>query len=102
MVSNLTMDQYTLELEAFPNPSEVRAIATNLVTRSTVEAQLSPDQVRALLMHAYGGEQPIVENYIEQINAGHTVEVLATSKDRCVFTPHELAQFGFAPEELEG
>jgi hypothetical protein len=89
------MDQYVLVLEATQDSLQVRAIAINPATQSTVKTHLSPDQVRDLLTRAYGGEQTIVQSCIEQLNAAHTLEVL------CVFAPNELMQVGFAPEELE-
>jgi hypothetical protein len=102
MVSNVPLDHYTLVLEAVSSNGlqQVRAIATNTATKSTVEAQLSVGQTRALLAHTYGGEQSIIENHIEHLDAGHTLAILANSKDFCVFNPQELAQFGFNPKDL--
>ena len=101
MVSNLPMDHYTLVLDPIPDSLQVRAIATNSATQLTVETQLRSNQVRDLLMHPYGREQTIIEYHIEELVEGHKVEVLATSKDLCLFTPHELSQCGFDPKELE-
>ena len=99
------MDHYTLVFEAIPNEEtgfpQARAVATNTATQSTAEAQLSTEQTRSLLAHAYGGEQSIIDDCLEHIEAGHTVELLATGKDLCVFTSQELVRFGFDPDDLE-
>ena len=103
MVSNVPMDLYKLVLEAVSSNGlqQVRVIATNTATQSTVEAHLSVDQTRSLLAHTYGREQSIIKNYIEHLDAGHIIEILANSKDSCVFNPQELVRFGFNPKDFK-
>jgi len=103
MISNRPVDMYTIVLEdASTNGLKYeRAIATSTSTQLTAEARLSPAQTRKLIEFAYGGEQLIVENIVEQAEAGNAIELLASGKDFCVFTAQELALLGFDPDELE-
>ncbi|MGA3100359.1 MAG: hypothetical protein ABSD61_00725 [Terracidiphilus sp.] len=102
MVSNRPIDLYTVVLEdASTNGLKYeRVIARNTSTELTAEARFSTVQTRKLIEFAYGGEQRIVDNLIEQAEAGNAIELLANSKDFCVFTAEELARLGFDPDEL--
>ena len=53
-----------------------------------------------MIEFAYGGEPAIVDNLVEQAEAGNAIELLANNKDLCVFTAEELARHGFDPDEL--
>jgi len=80
--------------------NQVRVIATNIATKSTVEAQLSLDQARRIIEQVYS-EPSIVENQFEHVEAGHTLDLLANSKDLIVLSTLELVRFGFNPDDLE-
>jgi hypothetical protein len=103
MISNQTLDQYTLMFEnASTNCLKYeRVIATNITTELTAEAQLNLVQTRRLLEDAYGGVQSIVANLIEQFEVSHLIQLLANSKDPLIFSAAQLVQFGFDPDELE-
>ena len=102
MISNRPIDLYTIVLEdaSTDGLKLERVIATNTATKLTAEARLDPSQTRMLIDYAYGGEQLIVNNFVEQAEAGNSIELLANNKDFCVFTAEELTRFGFDPGEL--
>lgn len=102
MISSRPIDLYTIALEdaSMNGPKCERVIATNTSTKLSAEARLSSVQTRTLVEYAYGGEQLIVDNLMEQAEAGNAIELLANNKTRCVFTADELIRFGFDPDEL--
>jgi len=47
-----------------------------------------------------GNEPLIVGTFLDQVRTGYPVELMATSRDRCVFTTAELERFEFDVQEL--
>jgi hypothetical protein len=104
MVSNKPVDQYSLALEALADGvggQPVRAIATNLGDKSFAETRLSLQRTHSLLAYAYGGEQTLVDEYMERLREHHSLEFRADAKTGCIFTSNELVQFGFDPDDLK-
>ena len=65
MVTNTVKDDFVLTFEAvWQNGGpvhQVRAIATNLASKATAETQLSLDQIRKILEHAFNGPRNIAK-----------------------------------------
>jgi hypothetical protein len=105
MVSDVTKDHFTLTLEAIWQDGapvhQVRVIATNLATKSSTEIQLSLDNTHKILEQVYGGEPSIVEQQFEDLKAGHAIELLVAAKDPILFSPPQLINFGFNPDDLQ-
>lgn len=103
MLQNTPIDNYTLTLEGTADGSggqAFRAIATNIKDRRIVESQLDSVTVRALLMHAYGGEINVVDVYADRLTAHQIITLEATAKDPLILTADELIRFGFPEEQI--
>jgi hypothetical protein len=96
-------DNYTLELEAILLEEggfhQVRAIAENVVKRSTVETQLSAEQATSILEQVYDGD--ILISAIEQLATGYPSVLLSAAKARCILTSQDLMRFGFDHADLK-
>jgi hypothetical protein len=103
MVTDTPVDSYTLILEFSEDASRerVRAVATNRRDQSAAATWMSFEQTRSLFGHAYGGEKTIIDEYLEQLRENHVIELLAAAGSPCIFSPKELVQYGFSPDELE-
>ena len=96
-------DNYTviLEFSEETKPKPVRAIATSRRDVSSVAVWISLEQTRSLLALAYGGEQTITDEYMEQLRENHVIELHTPAQSHCIFAAKELVQFGFSPEHLK-
>ena len=105
MVTNTVKDDFMLTFEAvWQNGGpvhQVRAIATNLASKATAETQLSLDQIRKILEHAFNGELSIIEQQFEKVKTGYALPLETGSGTALVFTPPELLRFGFSHDDLE-
>ena len=101
------IDQYTLELEALTEHDHsqhpVRAVATSTDDGSTVEAWLTKNQTRASLLLACS-EITFVDYFMQQLEEHRSVDLISQygskRSDRLIFTPRELIDFGFDPDEF--
>lgn len=104
MATNKARGIYMLTIELQPESAPAvyfRAIAQHANETNTPEAVLSESQVRALLQHAYGGEQMIVDQLYADMQSGEPIKLQATSKDPLLLTSHELVRFGFNPDDFD-
>ncbi len=105
MVTNTVKDDFVLTFEAVWQNGDpvhqVRAMATNLASKATAETQLSLDQIRKILEHAFNGELSIIEQQFEKVKTGYALPLETGSGTALVFTPPELLRFGFSHDDLE-
>jgi hypothetical protein len=98
----ISSDNYTLELQEILSekgaPRQVRAIAENVATRSTVEMQFSVEHAEMILAQVYKGDH--LSHAIEQLATGYPTELLSAAASRCFFTSKDLVGFGFDPSPI--
>lgn len=103
MITNRMLDIYTVTIELLPEPApevQFRAVAEQENKTDALEAVLSENQMRDLLMHAYGGEQTIVDQLCADVHSGEPIKLHATAKDPLILTSNELIRFGFNPDDF--
>jgi len=97
-------NNYTLEFKAIlmeeGGVRHVRAIAENVVTKLTAEAQLSADNARSIIAQVYP-EADHFKSTVEQLGTGYPTPLHSSGNARCIFTSEQLVQFGFDPADLK-